>query len=408
MSYFSFFGMVLETKGIEAPETTWTNTYGGITDDYGSFVTQTSDDGYVMAGASSSFGAGGADVWLIKTDAAGGHQWNQTYGGANDDQGAFMVQTSDGGYAIAGYTNSSGAGGADAWLIKTDQSGNHQWNQTYGGANDDKAAFMVQTSDGGYAIAGYTESFGAGGADAWLIKTDQSGNHQWNQTYGGANDDKIYSGIKTSDGYAIVGYTESFSVGKADVWLIKTGITGNHQWNQTYGESNDDKGYFVTQTSDDGYVMAGASSSFGAGGADVWLIKTDAAGGHQWNQTYGGTINDYGFSVLQTNDNGYALVGYTRSFGAGGADVFLVKVGSISPSPTPSPTPTASPTPTPTPTATPTPTPTPSPSPSLTPTPSPTASPDSEPEQQPLELYAIGVAGIIAVIGIAWVILRKK
>ncbi len=222
MSYFSFLGMVPETKGLEAPETTWTNTFGGLTDDYGSSMIQTNDDGYVIAGATTSLGAGNADIWLIKTDSTGSHQWNQTFGGANDDQGAFLTLTSDGGYAITGYTNSSGAGGADVWLIKTDQNGNHQWNQTYGGVNDDYGAFVVQTSDGGYAITGYTNSFGEGNADAWLIKTDQNGNHQWNQTYGGASDEKIYSGVKTSDGYAILGFTESFSVGKADIWLIKT------------------------------------------------------------------------------------------------------------------------------------------------------------------------------------------
>ncbi len=233
---------------------------------------------------------------------------------------------------------------------------------------------MIQASDGGYTIAGATTSYGAGGADVWLIKTDQNGNHQWNQTYGGTNNEQAYSVAQTNDGYAI----------------------------------------------------AGATSSFGAGGVDVWLIKTDNSGTHQWNQTYGGSINDYGFSVAQTSDDGYAIAGYTRSFGSGEADVFLVKVGALTPSPTPSPTPTATPSPTPTstptptpttsptptPTTTPTPTPTESPTPTPTPsptlTPTPTATPDNEPEEQPLALYAIGATTIIAIIAIAWIILRKK
>ena len=284
-SIFSFLGFVPETKAIETPQTTWTNTFGGITDDYG----------------------------------------------------AFMYQTSDGGYAIVGATTSFGAGGADVWLVKTDQNGNHVWNQTYGGTNNEQAYSVVQTTDSGYALTGAISSFGAGGADVWLVKTDQNGNHVWNQTYGGTNNEQAYS---------------------------------------------------VVQTTDSGYALTGAISSFGAGGADVWLVKTDQNGNHVWNQTYGGTINDYGYSGIQTNDGGYAITGYTKSFGAGGADVWLIKVEPEIPIPTP--TPSSSPSPTPT----------------STPTPSPTTSPDSEPEEQPLGLYAIGLIGIFAVIGL--ILLRRK
>jgi len=139
-------------------------------------LVQTGDGGYALAGYTESFGAGNADCWLVKIDANGNAQWNQTYGGTSYDAARALVQTGDGGYALAGYTSSFGVGGYDCWLVKTDAAGNAQWNQTYGGKGIDWAIALVQTSDGGYALAGWTESFGAGSTDFWLVKTDASGN----------------------------------------------------------------------------------------------------------------------------------------------------------------------------------------------------------------------------------------
>ena len=241
-----------------------------------------------------------------------------------------MVQTADGGYVLAGSTYSFGPGNGDVWLVKTDASGNHQWNQTYGGTSIDGGTSMVQTADGGYVIAGITYSFGAGNSDFWLIKTDASGNHQWNQTYGGTSPDYGYSMVQTADGgYVLAGSTYSFGPGNGDVWLVKTDASGNHQWNQTYGGTSIDGGTSMVQTADGGYVIAGITYSFGAGNSDFWLIKTDASGNHQWNQTYGGTNSDSGRSVVQTGDGGYAIAGYTNSLGAGANDMWLVKTDAI-------------------------------------------------------------------------------
>jgi predicted secreted protein len=154
--------------------------------------------------------------------------WNRTYGGTNRDEAYDLVQTGDGGYALVGFTNSSGAGGYDFWLIKIDAAGNAQWNKTYGGTNNDLAEALVQTTDGGYALVGYTESFGAGDADFWLIKTDAAGNVQWNRTYGGTSYDFAYALVQTADGgYALAGRTKSFGAGNYDFWLIKTDAAGN-------------------------------------------------------------------------------------------------------------------------------------------------------------------------------------
>jgi hypothetical protein len=304
----------------------WAKTFGGMDDDLAYSVQQTSDGGYIVAGFTSSFGAGGWDIFLMKTDASGNLQWAKTFGGMNDDLAYSVQQTSDGGYILAGYTGSFGAGDYDFFLIKTDANGNIIWAKTYGGIYYDLAYSVQQTSDGGYIVAGETWSFGAGYLDIFLIKTDASGNVQWAKTYGGTGWDGANSVQQTSDGgYIVAGYTRSFGAGGYDIFLIKTDANGNIIWAKTYEGTDSDWAYSVQQTSDGGYILAGLTRSFGAGGWDIFLIKTDANGNLQWAKTYGGTDWDYAFSVQQTSDGGYIVAGYTRSFGAGGSDVFLVK-----------------------------------------------------------------------------------
>jgi len=303
----------------------WNKTYGGTGSQEASALVQTVDGGYAIAGWTMSYGAGDYDFWLVKTNASGNMQWNKTYGGTGYDVASALVQTSDGGYALAGGTYSFGAGNYDFWLIRTDTSGNRLWNRTYGGTGDDLAGGLVQTTDGGYALAGYTDSFGAGDQDFWLIKTDSSGNMQWNRTYGGTGDDLAGGLVQTTDGgYALAGSTWSLDT-SYDCWLVKTDASGTMQWNQTYGGTNYDHISAFAQTSDGGYALAGGTYSFGAGNRDFWLVKTDASGNTQWNKTYGGTNEDYALALVQTSDGGYALAGWTLSFGAGGWDVWLVK-----------------------------------------------------------------------------------
>jgi predicted secreted protein len=261
------------------PKLKWSKTFGGTSDDAGCSVRQTSDGGYVVVGYTSSYGAGGDDVWLIKTDSNGDEAWDRTFGETSDDMGVSFQQTSDGGYVIAGYTSSYGAGGDDVWVIKTDSDGNEAWDKTFGGTSDDNGVSVQQTSDGGYVIAGYTSSYGAGAGDVWLIKTDSNGNEAWDKTFGGASEDAAWSVQKTSDsGYVIAGYTSSYGAGGDDVWLIKTDSNGNEAWDKTFGGTPFDNGMSVQQTSDGGYVIAGSTSSYGAGGSDVWLIKLGPEG----------------------------------------------------------------------------------------------------------------------------------
>ncbi len=255
-------------------------------------------------------------------------QWSQTYGGRAQDGVYSVIQTSDGGYALAGYTDSFGAGDFDFWLVKTNSSGSMMWNQTYGGQGDDEAGCLIQTSDGGYALAGYTNSFGAGSYDFWLVKTDTSGNMQWNQTYGGSGDDEASCVIQTSDGYALAGFTNSTGAGDYDFWLVRTNSLGTSQWSQTYGGGYDEIANALVQTSDGGYALGGLTGSYGAGDVDYWLVKTTSSGSMQWSQTYGGSDDDEAYALVLTSDGGYALAGFTASYGAGSYDAFLVKTDS--------------------------------------------------------------------------------
>ena len=217
----------------------------------------------------------------------------------NKDYGNSVQQTIDGGYIITGEISSSGNGSSDVLLIKTDQQGQEEWIQTFGGSDYDIGNSIEQTYDGGYIITGSTRSYGNGSSDVLLIKTDQQGQEEWIQTFGGGYIDIGNSIKQTSDnGYIITGYTQSYGNGSRDVWLIKTNSQGNEEWNQTFGGTDDDYGYSVKQTIDGGYVLTGYSQSFGSGESDVWLIKTDGQGNEEWNQTFGGTDDDYGYSEI--------------------------------------------------------------------------------------------------------------
>ncbi|NQS96835.1 MAG: T9SS type A sorting domain-containing protein [candidate division Zixibacteria bacterium] len=312
-----------------APDTLWTQTYGGNTNDGSYYVQQTDDGGFITTGYTYSYSAGGSDVWLIKTDTAGNVEWEQTFGGNNNDGGYCVQQTNDGGYIVVGYTYSFGAGSYDAWLIKTDAEGNVEWDQTYGGGEGDDGHSVQQTSDGGYIIAGGTYSYGVIW-DVWLIKTDANGNEEWNQVFGGGGYQAANCVQQTVDGgYIVSGYTTPYCPFPWDAWLIKTDQDGALEWDQTYGGSGGEFGASVQQTEDGGYILAGFTDSYGAGLQDFCLFKTDQNGNKEWYQTYGGSGADEASCVQLTSDGGYILVGFTESYGTGNKDIWLVKTNAM-------------------------------------------------------------------------------
>ena len=230
--------------------------------------------------------------------------WNRSFGGSAVDRAYSLIQTTDGGYAVAGFTRSYGAGGADFWLIKLDRQGNKVWDKTFGGSAADEAYSLIQTTDGGYAVAGRTVSYGAGGGDFWLIRLDRQGNKVWDKTFGGSKYEWAYSLIQTTDGgYAVAGVTRSYGEGKEDFWVIKLDSRGNKVWDKTFGGSKNDRAYSLIQTTDGGYAVAGITYSYrGASDDDFWVIKLDSKGNEVWDKTFDGSKYDKVNSLIQTND----------------------------------------------------------------------------------------------------------
>jgi len=322
--------MYIDVKNIpNFQKQTFISTFGEtVYNDYGESVQQTTDGGYVAAGYTESYGAGNADVYLVKTDSFGNLDWNYTFGGSDTDRGYSVKQTFDGGYIIVGSTSSYGAGGFDIYLIKTNSSGTLDWNYTFGGSSADEGYSVQQTSDGGYIITGYTLSYGAGGYDVYLIKTDSSGTLDWNQEFGSSSfTDFGYSVQQTSDGgYIIAGSTNSYGAGGFDIYLIKTDSSGTLDWNYTFGGSGSEHAASVQQTTDGGYIFTGFTTTYGAGGTDIWVLKTDDSGVLDWNQTFGTAITDQGRSVQQTSDGGYIITG--NAYDVAGSDIWLIKTNS--------------------------------------------------------------------------------
>ena len=313
--------------GGEPPPGTWAKTFGGMDDDIAYCIQQTSDHGVILAGTTSSFGEGGSDMWVVRLDSAGEVEWENTYGGPADDEARSIILAPDGGYVVAGSTQSFGAGGDGAvWVLKLDADGAIEWQKML---DHGQGAGAAPAEGGGYAIAGGTSQHGAGGSDAWVVRLDETGSIVWQNTYGGSDSDTAYAIAPTSDsGFAVAGWTASFGAGWADFWVLKLDGSGDVEWAKAYGGSEAEDARFITQTPDNGFVVAGWSVSFGAGEADMWILKLDADGGVQWQSVYGGSGIDRAFSVSRASDGGYVAVGRTESFGAGGADMLILGLDS--------------------------------------------------------------------------------
>ncbi len=253
--------------------------------------------------------------------------FEKTFGGTQSDFGVSIIQTEDGGFMLLGTTASKGLGGFDIWLIKTDEGGDVVWDRTYGGFGDDFGETVIQTQDGGYVLVGDTFSKGAGNADTWLIKIDNNGNVLWDRTFGGTEIEDVspQTVIQTDDnGFAIIGNTTSKGAGDLDFWLIKTDWQGNLLWDQTFGGSGEDYARAIVQMDDGGFGLFGQTVNKGAGGFDFWLVRTNGLGNQLWDQTYGRESGEFGYGLLKRDHGGLALFGSGAGKGTATDDFLLI------------------------------------------------------------------------------------
>jgi hypothetical protein len=276
----------------------WKKTFGESNDDEPLSVRQTSDGGFIVAGVTGSFGFGISDLLLLKLDSSGNVAWKRIFRGSKSSAAFSVQQTSDSGFIVAGVTDfSPAASSSGLLLLRLDPSGNIVWKKTFGGGSLDGARSVQQTHDGGFIVAGDTYSFGAGSTDLLLLKLDPSGNIVWKKTFGGSGIDSADSVQQTSDGgFVVAGGTQSFDAGSVDLLLLKLDSSGNILWRKTFGGSNIDSAVSVQQTSDGGFIVAGGTQSFGTGGWDILLLKLDPSGNipgcSSLQNVSGGTVTD--------------------------------------------------------------------------------------------------------------------
>lgn len=357
---------------------------GGIGYDYGYDIKQTLDNGYVITGSTSSFGQGSTDVYLLRLDSLGQIKFQKALGNAGNEIGKSIVQLADSSFVAVGYTNSIGLGGYDIYLIKTDKDGNELWHKTYGGPDWDFAYSLQATTDGGFIIGGTTYSMGGGAADGYVIKTNANGDTTWTKTFGGINDDEFKSVIQTSDGnYALTGYTKSYNdVDSGDVWVYKLDVNGDSLWCKFYGGGKEDFGNGILQLQNTEILVSGGTKSFStSGNAETVIISYNLTTGNQTYQYidvsgqeeyynavtqglngviancgttknaifgYDGLVDIYNsgygyvnffsegstgieefYSIAKTKDKGFIAVGKTNGFGAILDDVFVLKMDSM-------------------------------------------------------------------------------
>jgi hypothetical protein len=324
----------------------WQKTFSNDYVAYPKSIVGTADGGYAIAGSAGYAGDNYVRIWLVKTDAEGNLQWEKTYG---DDCGVSeancLVETLDGGYAIVGdYASFTGLDGWEFLFVKTDSAGNLQWSKTYGKQDDDRANCIVRTNDGGYAIVGCTSRPGNTPL-FWLVKTDTDGNMQWNKNYTNSLWNWAYSAVQTSDGgFALAGIASSEIGGAGSFWLVKTDSVGNIQWNKTFGNNADWVGS-VIQTSDSGYAISGRDSNFQD--SNFQVVKTDAEGNLQWR--HGVTGPAVGNAIIQARDGNYVIAGqYNLNDGTIITNYYfwVTKIGPDGEAPAGTQTPAVTPTPT--------------------------------------------------------------
>ncbi len=314
-----------------APDVAWDLTIGGNDDDRGYWVEVTSDSNLIVCGSTTSFGAGNKDVYVAKVDMLGDTLWTRTYGDTGGDCGLSIVEMGSGGYLIGGFSSSFGTGDLDAYLSVTNALGDTIWMRTFGGSEDDIFYCARETSRGQIIACGHTYSNPPyDSADVYVVMTTPNGTLKWKRTYGAWSDDRGMEIIETTDGgFAIAGYSRYVPLADvAQVYVLRLDSGGDTLWTRRYGGAGSDYGSAIRQTPDGGFLIGGSTTSMGAGNYDMYLIRTDANGDTLWTRTYGGVGDEFCSDICPTADTGYLLVGRTSSSGAGLYDLYIVKITS--------------------------------------------------------------------------------
>ncbi|MCI0746264.1 MAG: hypothetical protein L0Y58_12740, partial [Verrucomicrobia subdivision 3 bacterium] len=359
------------------PPIEWQRSFGGTNGDTLYALLQTSDGGFILGGESASGATGnktsanfgGQDFWVVRLDPNGNKVWDYSFGGSGSDVLFSLQQTSDGGFvlggssdsAISGNKSAAKLGARDFWVVRLDASGNKLWDRSFGGTGEDVLFGLQNTADGGFLIGGFSSSGisgnktsqNLGGNDFWVVRLNANGSNVWDKSFGGTEDDGIYSLQQTGDGGFILagnsysastGNKTSTNFGSDDIWIARLDASGNKLWDRSFGGSGDD-GFFnvaIQQTADGGFVLGGDSTSPADGNKtsapfgqdDFWVIRLDANGNKLWDRSFGGQDNDYLTSLTQTTDGGFLLGGGSNSgtnstktsMGFGLTDFWVVRV----------------------------------------------------------------------------------
>jgi hypothetical protein len=327
-----FFSVSLCLCGLLFFSTTWAQikfqrTYGGSGHDEGRSVKQTWDGGYIIAGTTSSFGAGATDVYLLKVDSLGNVQWQKTFGGNNIDRGYSLDITSDSGFVICGYTNSFGFGGYDIYLIRTDQNGDTLWTKTYGGTDWDFGFSVQQTLDGGFILAGGTYSYGNGDEDVFVVKTNAAGDTLWTKAYGGNSQDEAAEVIETSDSvFVALGISVDATNTNEDIYLLKMSQEGDTVWTKKYGGAGKDFGKSIKESLTHQYEIVGYTNSSTAGDYNELSMQTDTSGNVVGAWDFGGPNNEIMNYVAICSSGWFASCGRFDGSGGGGFDMRFTKL----------------------------------------------------------------------------------
>jgi hypothetical protein len=336
--------LALYSYSFSQPHIEWQKSLGGISDDRATSIQQTTDGGFIVAGYSNSSDGdvtnnhGGTNFWIIKLGPSGDIQWEKSIGGEDYNYAGTIQQTSDGGFILSGstckyyYTYSDKVEDCDCIILKLDSLGNIEWQKIFGGSYDDRAFSSSQINDGGYIVAGFSQSLDGNVSgnhsylDYWIVRLDTAGYILWQKSLGGFFDDEAFSVQQTNDaGFIVAGFAESEdgdiigNHGSFDYWIVKLSSAGILEWQKSLGGSGTEKAYSIQQTKDNGYIVTGYSDSDDGdvtdnhGRLDYWIVKLKSNGDIQWQKSLGGSLEDEAYSAFQSRDGGYIICGSSRS-----------------------------------------------------------------------------------------------